>query len=288
MKTVFRIISGLALAFALAGCSTIKVGYNALDELGYWWLDGYFDFSNEQSARVQEDLDRLHAWHRARELPRLAELLGRAERLAPGPVTPEQACAFVPDIVVRIQAVIEQAEPLLVTNALGLTPDQLRQLERKQADSNAVWRKDWIELAATEQKEKRYKQVLERMETFYGRLDGAQRSALRATLDRSVFDPQRTYNERVRRQQDLLQVLRKLAGSAASFAEARAALRGYVDRVLTSPDVAHRGYQQALVDEGCRTLAAVHASTTPAQREQAARKLRSYQKDLLELAAAQQ
>ncbi len=33
--------------FALAGlsaCSAIKIGYNNLPELSYWWLDGYVDF----------------------------------------------------------------------------------------------------------------------------------------------------------------------------------------------------------------------------------------------------
>ena len=45
--------------------------------------------------------------------------------------------------------------------------------------------------------------------------------------------------------------------------------------------------RDALIQEGCRTFTAVHQVTTPAQREQAARRLRAYQRDLQELAAQQ-
>lgn len=39
------------------------------------------------------------------------------------------------------------------------------------------------------------------------------------------------------------------------------------------------------MQEGCRSFEAVHQSTTPAQRDQAVRRLRTYQRDLRDLAA---
>src|SRR5882724_11445070 len=63
-----RIIGLLALATALAGCSAIKLGYNNLDHLAYWWLDSYVDFSGEQGTQVRENLAQLHQWHRTEEL----------------------------------------------------------------------------------------------------------------------------------------------------------------------------------------------------------------------------
>ena len=46
------IILALALCLALSACSAIKLGYNALPTLSYWWLDGYIDFSAEQAPQA--------------------------------------------------------------------------------------------------------------------------------------------------------------------------------------------------------------------------------------------
>ena len=89
-----RIIGVLLAAAALAACSTLKLAYNNLPELSYWWLDGYLDFGGAQTPRVRDDLAELLAWHRRHELPRLVELLRGAQALAPENITPQQACAF--------------------------------------------------------------------------------------------------------------------------------------------------------------------------------------------------
>jgi len=288
LKCFSRIIGALALAAVLAGCSAVKLGYNSLDDLGYWWLDGYAAFTEDQAPRVRGEIDRLHTWHRTKELPRIADLLARIERIAPGPVTPQQACEFVPEIMARLYATWEQAEPTAAALALQMTPQQFRQLQRKYAENNRKFRKEWIDVAPAEQKEKREKQIVERLEMVYGALEEPQLTAIRTGIAASIFDPARMLAERQRRQQDLLQVLRKLAGSATPLPEARAQLRGYLKRVFESPDAGYRAYQQALQQEGCRLAAAVHETTTPVQREQAVKRLRAYQKDLRDLAAAQQ
>ena len=77
----------------LQGCSTIKVGYNNASSLGYWWLDGYADFNDAQYPLVHDELDRLMKWHRAVELPKVAELLQKMQPLLTNDVTPAQVCA---------------------------------------------------------------------------------------------------------------------------------------------------------------------------------------------------
>jgi hypothetical protein len=276
----------LALALALSACSAIKLGYNNLAEAGYWWLDGYLDFEDTQDQRVREDLSRLHAWHRGAELPRLAELLQRLERLVPGDVTPAQVCAFVPPLRERLQAVTGKAEPSVVTLALELGPAQLEHLERKYAKNVAEYRKDWLRLTPAEQADKRARQLEDRIESLYGRLGPEQRALLLQQVRRSAFDAQRVLAERQRRQRDTLQTLRKLAGQPVPLDEARTVMRGLLDRGLNSPDAGSRAHQDSLVQESCATLAAVHNSTTPAQREHAVRRLRGWQRDLGELASA--
>lgn len=278
-----RIISLLGLAVVLAGCSTVKLGYNNLDDIAYWWLDGYIDFSDDQSARVREDLRRLHRWHRTEELPRIAVLLKRMEELAPGPVSAEQACGFVPLLRERFTAVADRAEPAVVTQAMALSPEQLTHLEKKYQRNDADFRKDWVRLDAAKLKEKRLKQYRERSEMVYGPLEDAQQAVLERIVETSRFDPERLLAERQRRQKDVLQTLRKVAGQPITIIEARMLVRGLFDRAQSPPDPANKAYMDSMLDESCRALSAIHNATNVTQRETATRRLRAWHRDVREL-----
>lgn len=280
-----RIIGVLSLAVALSACSAIKLGYNTLPQVSTWWIDDYIDLNDEQEPRIREDLARLQQWHRREELPKIGALLQRAERMVGTEMSAQEICAVVPDVRARLLALAERAEPAAVTLALGLTPEQLAHLERKYQKNNREYRKDWIELSADDLRDKRYKQFLDRVEMVYGRLDEPQRETLRKQIERTAFSAETNLQERQRRQQDILQALRKIAGQPVSLADARATLHTLVHRGLQSPDRRFRAYQDSLIQEACRNLSAVHQSTTPQQRQSAVRRLRAYQRDLEELAA---
>ena len=285
LANVARIIGLLSVAVALAGCSAIKLGYNSAPQVAGWWLDGYLDLADEQEPRIREDLARLHQWHRREELPKIGALLQQAERLAGHDMKVDEACAMVPAIRQRVAAILERAEPAAVTLALGLTPEQLTHLQRKYEKNNREYRKEWVDLPAADLRDKRFKQYVERTEMIYGKLEDAQRELVRSQVASSVFSVETSLKERQRRQQDILQTLRKLAGQPISLAEARAAVRQVADRGLHSPDPKYRAYEDTLVHQGCRNIAAVHQSTTPQQRQNAVRRLRAYQRDLEELAS---
>ena len=282
-----RIIGLALLCVVLTGCSAIKLGYNNIGELAYWWLDGYVDFSDEQDPRLRDDLARLHSWHRKHELPQLATVLRSMEEIAVADISEAQACAFVPLVRTRLNAVAERAEPAIVAMAVDLSPQQLAHIDRKFERSNNDFRKDWLRLDETAVREKRYELFLDRSESIYGRLDDAQRKALRAQFDQSAFDAKRIFAERRRRQQDLMQTLRKVTTPPIEIAQARGLMRGYLLRVQESPDLGYRSYEQALIQESCRTFSALHNGTTAAQRDAAVRRLRAYQRDLRELASQQ-
>lgn len=276
----------LALVAGLAACSAVKLGYNSLDSVAYWWLDSYVDFNEQQAPRVRDDLEQLHRWHRTEELPRLAEMLRAMEQLAPNDITPAQACTFVDEVRARLRALADHAEPAVVLLATSLQPDQLRHMQHKYEKNNEKYRDDWLKLTLAQQREKRYEQFLERSEMIYGRLDDAQRDALRRDIELSIIDPRRILADRERRQRDALQTLRRLSDQKPDFDTARRQLRAFLDRFESSPDKVYRDYQEALIAEGCRSFAVLHNSTTATQREAAVRRLRAYQRDLRELAAA--
>lgn len=282
---VARIIGVLSLALVLGGCSALKLGYNSLPEVAYWWLQRYVDFEGEQAREVREDLHRLLAWHRGAELPRIAGLLQRIEQQADADTTPERVCAFEAELRERYLALRGQAEPVIAAHAATLTGDQLQQLERRHARKAREFEREWLRLTPGERLDKRLHQVRERAERVYGHLGERQLAALRSQLERSAFSAQLWHDERLRRQQDTQAVLRAIAAAPVSAEQARAAVHGLLERFERSPDPAWRAWQQAQVQETCRLVAALHNATTAEQRAHAVRRLRGWQRDLADLAA---
>jgi hypothetical protein len=282
------IILAAATALALAACSAVKLGYNTLPKLAYWWLDGYVDLREAQGTRVKQDLVALMAWHREKELPRVLDTLARMERLAPGDITPQQACSVFDELRTRLVAVGEHVEPEATALAMSLDADQLRRLERKFHRNDEKFFHDWLEPSVAEQREKILKQMTERFELIYGRLQEPQRAVMRERIAQVPYEASRILAERQRRQKDLLQVLHRITQPGVSVADARAQLHAWLERVQHSPDASFRFWQEGFIQEGCRTFALVHRSTTPAQRQNAVERLRGYERDVRELMAQSQ
>lgn len=276
----------LLLALALAGCSAVRLSYNNAPELGYWWLDSYLDFNDAQSIKLRADLTALHAWHRVHELPAYVNTLEKVQRLAPSQVTPEQVCELLVELRSHAQTLLDQTEPTLVALAPTLTAEQLDHLTRQFAKRNQKWRDEWLAGTPAERQARRLKQLIERSEMLYGRLEEAQRALLRASVADSSFDAAVSYREALRRQQDTLQSLRQLQSGGQGELGARAQARALLLRSMNSPDASYRSHQGTTSRQSCQALASLHNSSTPAQRLQAIETLRGYQADARALMAA--
>lgn len=285
LRTTLGVVSLVLAGLLLAGCSTVKLAYNQAPQLLSWQLNRYLDLTQPQAERVRDELADLHRWHRDILLPEHAGLLQKLRQQLPAPMSAEQACRAYADLRTQIDQLLARAEPSLVWLASDLSEAQIRSLQKKQADSNADWKKEWLDPPPDKLREHRYQLLLSRTEDFYGTLQEPQKAALRSYIAQSSFDPQRTYAERQRRQQDLVQVLRKIAAERSNTDQTRALLRGYLARLNTSPDAAYQRYATALVDEGCAGFALVHSAMTPAQRLQAVASIGAYEQDFIALAA---
>ena len=287
-STTSRIIGALLLVLAassLAGCSAIKIGYNQAPELGYWYLDDYVDFTGEQSLQIKAELTRLQAWHRQTQLPIYAELLQTLQKQAEGDASPAQACATFAELKRGFMSIAERVEPSAAMLVASLDASQLENIEKELAKGNTEYRKDSLEGSPQDIRSRRLKQAVKRAQNLYGKLDDQQVQALQKLLDRSIFDARRSYAERLRRQQDALQTMRSLAAVSPGKenATARSALRGLLERSITSPDGAYRKYSNQLADERCRMFAEFHNTTSPAQRAKAVETLRAYEADVKQL-----
>lgn len=273
----------IAASVLLGACSALRFGYNQADELAYWWLDGYLDFNEAQTPRVRDALAQWLAWHRRTQLPDYAALLARARAEAPTPTTPERVCQWWDDVRGRIDAAFERAIPASAELMLTLTPDQLRHIERRYAKANDEFRADFLQSDPAERRKESVRRAVERAESFYGRLDDSQRARIVKAVGESPFDADLWFSERKRRQQDALQMLRRLKPEGAGPDQAQAALRVYYEHALRSPRPEYARYAQTLTDYNCGLAASLHNSATPAQRAVLVGKLRGWEADIRSL-----
>ncbi|MES1980505.1 MAG: DUF6279 family lipoprotein [Pseudomonadota bacterium] len=282
-----RIIGLLALAVLLNACSAVKIAYNQAPELAYWYLDGYVDFNGNQMVQVKDELARLHAWHRQSQLPVYVSALQKYRQELTNNTSSERVCTVYAEVRRTLMAVPERAEPAIALLAATMDTQQISHLEKRFEKGNADYRDDYIESGSKASRKKRYKQAVDRAEMLYGRLDDTQLALIGKNIDQSHFDARIFYAERIRRQRDAVHNLQALAAArlngSQSAEKTRAAVRGVMDRSFNSPDAAYRDHQQKFTQDGCRSIAELHNTTTAEQRAHAAKTLAKYEQDMMAL-----
>src|SRR5436853_541258 len=95
------------------------------------------------------------------------------------------------------------------------------------------------------------------------------RRAARPSASRAAGAGVMAYAERLRRQNDLLTVVRRLSATRAAPAEAEAEIRGWLKRAVRSPNESYWRYATRVVEYNCAYAADLHNLMSPEQRGKA-------------------
>lgn len=284
----FRIIRALLVTLTvllLGACSMVRLGYDQLPSLTYWWVDSYFDLNDAQSVALRRDLESLHSWHRSQELPQLAKLLASLQTQALQDTTPQATCQVIDQLKAHLQVVLTQAEPGLATLVRQLTPAQMQHLAHQLDKREQAWREEWVQISPAKLTKRRAERLIERSESFYGRLSDSQRSLLTSSVLANPYDVVQAEAEMLRRHQDLRQTLQALVQGGDSASQAQARLHALQQRLLDSPNTSYRTQIAAFTQANCASFAQLHNSASPAQRQQLVARLQAYELDLRTLSA---
>jgi Family of unknown function (DUF6279) len=277
-------IIGLCLV-VLAGCSAARLGYNQGPQLAHWWLDGYLDFNDEQSARVRTALNRWFEWHRRTQLTDYAALLAQVRTRLDGPIDASVVCQWNDQIRARIEPALMQVLPPAAEIVRTLTPAQLVVLEKRYAKNIAKAREEYLQPDRADRVAASVARTVERFESFYGRLDESQRRLVADAVATSPAEPGSWIAASEQRQREAIEVLRRIIDEKPDAARTQQMLRDLARRFDGSPQPATAAAQQRVVQYSCELTARLHNSTTPEQRRAARDKLRGWEGDMRQLAA---
>ncbi len=279
----------LGLLACLSACSLAVTGYNqAPSLLIFTWVNPHLDLNSEQDKQLRADLQVLHLWHRQQQLPVYAEVLQKMVALAPQDMTGTQICSLVDEFKDTLTPLSQQLSPSMARLALKLTPAQLQRLEQQYDKDNKDYRKEWkFDASAAEQLEVKTDKGIENAERLYGRLDGKQKALVKQLAKESQFDLGKSWGERLRRQQDTLNTLERIAKSQLGFVAAQQESLALLNRsLLNSPDESYRTYAEKRQAITCEAAAQLHHTTSVSQREAAVKTLKTYASDMRSLAKA--
>jgi hypothetical protein len=285
---VRRLILALLAGLLLQGCSAVRLGYGNADSLARWWIDQYLDLAPEQDALSRERLAKLFAWHRRTQLPDYVVLLRQGKAFAAGQPTANDALALSDSVIRRVRVLAEQATPDVADLLATLTPAQIDRMAARFAEKNADLAEE-MRLADGDaaQNKARYKRLLERAEYWLGDFSNAQESALRRMVEAQDPGGRFWFDERLRRQRELLDLMRQVQRERPPRERIIALLRDYTARFDLPADPARLVRAQAMRRASAELTVAILAMATPAQRNHAQQKFDDLILDFTELSKAE-
>ena len=269
-----------------AACSTIRFSYNHGDTLLYWWLDAYVDLDSEQAPEVKQDIKELFKWHRQTQLKDYVHILTNAQRQLAGNLSKADLDADYREIMSRTELLAQKALPELTDLALSIKPEQLAHIEKKFEKNNETFRKKFVRGSVEDLQEKRFKKSMEQFDLWFGGFSKEQEVLLRKASDARPLNNQLWLDERIRRQQKIMAVLRKIDKDNLGKEAAAPLVQGLVKDMLArtqSPE--NKQFFDTYTDGTMQMILTAVKIATPEQKAHAQKRMQGWISDFNILAA---
>ena len=272
-----KIAVALALAWLLCGCSTVRFAYENADAYMRWKAGSYLDLSGDDAEELDDRIDDFHAWHRKNELPKYVKLAGEAEqRLADGLSRQDLVWGY-DSLRAQTRESLRKGAELIAPLLDRLTPAQIGQIERRIAEENRQYYRDYLRGSERERRRKRARFAVDRLEDWVGKLTQAQVERVREYAERAPMVDELRDRDRRRLQKDVIAILRAR--------EARARLAEHVAHWERGREPAYTAALDAWREQYFAMLIDIDRTLTPEQRARVVRSVQRYAADFEALAA---
>ncbi len=273
----------LALSLALlSACSAIRIGYNQADTILAWMADDYFDFDAAQKQDFNTRIDRLLKWHRQEQLPDYARFLTQIKQRGQKQVSRDDAAWMVEGAKARFRAIAQHGAPDAAELLATLTPDNIRALEKQFAKTNQKFAREYkLNGTPDDRKRARLERTLKQVREWAGTLTHAQEERITALNDAIPSTDVMRHQDRQRRQQEFLALLKLRHDKSAFVPQLQAWLTDWEKGRALSFEKA----QADAFDKRVALYLEVERMLTPQQREHVLHKLQEYIDDIHALTA---
>jgi hypothetical protein len=278
------VICGMAVL--LLGCSAARLGYSNGETISYWWLNSYVDFDEVQKPLVKQHIDAMFVWHRKTQLKEYVRLISRIQHRDFAHVTQADVLADYHDVKAQLLQIADKAAPDFADLALSLKMEQIAHIEKKFAKSNDTFRKEYLVGNAEARQEFRYRKTLQQAQYWFGSFSKEQESQLRALSDARPLNNELLLAERMHRQRELIDVLKKIHAEKPHKDAATAMLKKFVAAIDERfGNQQHQQFFDALNATNAHLIAGIMQMATPKQQQYFVQGLQDWVNDFNKLAA---
>jgi hypothetical protein len=275
----------LLIGFSTTGCSSIQIGYNQSDTLLKWWIDDYFDLNDAQADLVSAALKRQLSWHRATVLPKINDDLNKLRQKLSKPLSPSDVLDTYQDIRKHSYISVEHFGKDFSLFATSLNAEQLRVMEKKFSSTNEKFRKDFMSGSPQKQLEKRIDRTIDRVENFFGSLSREQESQISKIIQAHPVDMSAIYKERLRRQRDMLALLKKVVAEKTNAESVEVLFSNYVKTFELGTHAEQKEIETKRIETLSQMISEITKVMNDQQRKHAQHKVGDWMEDLKNLIA---
>ncbi|MBB5370099.1 MULTISPECIES: DUF6279 family lipoprotein [unclassified Janthinobacterium] len=273
------------LLAAMTACSGLRLAYNNGDTVLYWWLNAYVDLDRDQKDWVRDDIGKLFDWHRKTQLKDYVEILRTGQKQLQGNVTQADLIADYAEVKQRTQTLLLKAAPELADLARSLKPEQIVQMEKKFKSNNDDYRKKYLSGDQEQRQKLRYKKAMEQFELWFGSFSSEQEAVLRKASDARPLDNAIWLDERMRRQQNVLTLVKKVQQEKLSKDATVTLINGLIKDSFERLEHSERkAFFDAYENSTAQFVLTAIQLATPAQKAHAIKRMQGWIDDFNSLA----
>ena len=275
----------LLLIALIAGCSALRVTYRQADTLIAWRANDYFDLNPLQKHDLDARLDRLLTWHRYEQLPDYAAFTSAAIVKARQGLKKDDIVWFIEGLKARYRVIVNHGSTDAAEMLATLAPEQLVALQKKWDKVNRKFASEHeLDGSVEKRKRARLKKALDQIQDWTGSLTPEQEQKIATLLETIPPIEHLRHADRIRRQQEFLQLLRLRANPKEFRPKLQAWLLDWErGRALAYETVSAEVYAKRI-----EFYLALDKLLTPGQRQIVLHRAQEYVDDFKALAAKPQ
>ena len=278
-----KITAICCLVLLITACSTVRFAYNQGDTLIRWWIDDHIGLTAEQEVLTRELLEQQFWWHRTEQLAEVSKTLEQLRRQLHRPLSTQEVSQFSDDLKKFIYAIAKKSTPDAAKIFVTLQNNQIEKMQKRMQKGNEKFAKEWLPPSAEKQNKVRADKVIDRVEWLFGTINKEQEEKIRQHIKNNPLDMNMVYQERLRRQNDLIKIIRTIHQNKLNQQQAEELLMVYMKNFEygTSKEQQDFGKKRAAI--GVQLSSFITHTMNDEQRKYASGRVETWALDVQEL-----
>lgn len=278
-----KITAICCLVLLITACSTVRFAYNQGDTLIRWWIDDHIGLTAEQEVLTRELLEQQFWWHRTEQLAEVSKTLEQLRRQLHRPLSTQEVSQFSDDLKKFIYAIAKKSTPDAAKIFVTLQNNQIEKMQKRMQKGNEKFAKEWLPPSAEKQNKVRADKVIDRVEWLFGTINKEQEEKIRQHIKNNPLDMNMVYQERLRRQNDLIKIVRTIHQNKLNQQQAEELLTVYMKNFEygTSKEQQDFGKKRAAI--GVQLSSFITHTMNDEQRKYASGRVETWALDVQEL-----